>query len=200
VQLIALSKETLDKISAINCTDNTGDSMSTSISIRKNIEPRRGSWYNGYSPAERDKKFKELKRLIAKGELPPAFGPCTLCGDLNVPVEYHDEGYGEPFIWEAPALLCLCRNCHRDKLHQRFWRHSAWFAYIAHIRRGDYARDLKNKSIKKEFKAYRNALEHGEEIPFRELRPYRRTIGEEGFAHLRMDAESLCDSSTRPRP
>lgn len=115
----------------------------------------KGSWYNGYSPKERDKKFKVLKKFIAKGELPKASGPCALCGDPEVTVEYHDEDYGEPFIWEAPALLCLCRNCHRDKLHKRFWRHNSWFAYIAHIRRGGYARDLKNPASKKEFQAYR---------------------------------------------
>lgn len=61
-----------------------------------------GSWYNGYSPKERDKKYKILMRLIAKGKLPTASGPCALCGDPDVPVEYHDEDYGEPFIWEAP--------------------------------------------------------------------------------------------------
>ncbi|SFM43278.1 hypothetical protein SAMN05421863_102843 [Nitrosomonas communis] len=167
----------------------------------KNIEPRRGSWYNGYSPAERDKKSRELKRLIAKGVLLPASGPCALCGDPdNVPVEYHDEDYGEPFSWEAPVLLCLCRNCHRDKLHKRFWRHSAWFAFIAHIRRGGYARDLKNRSIKNEVKAYQVALERGELITLKKLRPYKRKIGEEWFANLRMDAESLCDPSARPRP
>jgi hypothetical protein len=171
-----------------------------SISTRQNIEPRRGSWYNGYSPTERDKKSRELKHLIAKGELPSASGPCALCGDPEVPVEYHDEDYGEPFIWEAPALFCLCRNCHRDKLHKRFWRHSAWFAYTAHIRRGGYARDLKDKSIKKEVKAYQVALERGERIPLRKLRPYQRKVGEEWFSNLRMDEESLCDPSARPRP
>ena len=100
-----------------------------------------GSWYNGYSAEERDIKFKALKRLIRKGEIPPATGPCMLCNDPDVAVEYHDEDYGEPFIWGPPALLTLCRNCHRDKLHKRFRRHSSWHAFIAHVRRGGYARD-----------------------------------------------------------
>lgn len=159
----------------------------------------KGSWYNGYSPKERDKKFKALKQLIAKGDLLPATGPCELCCDPEVPVEYHDEDYGEPFIWEAPALLCLCRNCHRDKLHKRFWRHAAWFAFIAHIRRGGYARDMKDPSIKKEFQAYRIAIERGKPFILRQLRPYPHTVGQEWFANLRMDPGSLFDQSARPR-
>jgi len=159
-----------------------------------------GSWYNGYIPKERDVKYKVLMRLIARKELSPASGTCALCGDPEVPVEYHDEDYGEPFIWNTPALLCLCRNCHRDKLHKRFWRHSAWQAYIAHIRRGGYARDLKDRGIKKEIDAWRVAMERGEPFTLRELRPYQQTVGEEWFPNLRMDPESLSDPSARPRP
>lgn len=158
-----------------------------------------GSWYNGYSAKERDIKFKVLKRLIAKGELPAAPGPCMLCGDPDVAVEYHDEDYGEPFFWEPPALLSLCRHCHRDKLHKRFWRHSAWYAYVAHIRRGGYARDLKDKDVKKELTACASAIERGEPFALRPLRPYTRTAGAEWFANLRMDPESLSDPLARPR-
>jgi len=100
------------------------------------------NWYNGYSTKERDKKFKELKKRIARGETPPATGPCALCGDPDVPVEYHDEDYGEPFIWEAPALLALCRHCHRDKLHKRFWRQCR----LARIRRAYSERWLRSGS------------------------------------------------------
>lgn len=158
------------------------------------------NWYNGYSAKERDIKSKVLKRMVAKGELPPASGPCMLCGDPDVAVEYHDEDYSEPFIWEPPALLCLCRHCHRDKLHKRFWRHSAWQAYIAHIRRGGYARDLKDKKIQKELEACRTAIERGEPAILPVLRPYTREAGKEWFANLRMDPESLSDASARPRP
>lgn len=159
-----------------------------------------GSWYNGYSAKERYIKFKVMKSLVAKGELPPASGPCMLCCDPDVVVEYHDEDYGEPFIWEPPALFCLCRHCHRDKLHKRFWRHSAWHAYIAHIRRGGYARDLKNPKIKKELEAYRTAIERGVQFNLAVLRPYLRVAGEEWFANLRIDPESLSDPTARPRP
>lgn len=159
-----------------------------------------GSWYNGYSPKERDAKFRVLKRLIAKGEHPPATGPCMLCKDPDVPVEYHDEDYGEPFIWNPPALLCLCRHCHRDKLHKRFWRHSAWVAYLAHIRRGGYARDLKDPRIRKELEDYRAAVERGETLSLPSLRPYSGDVGKEWFVNLRMDPESLSDPSAKPRP
>jgi hypothetical protein len=158
-----------------------------------------GSWYNGYSAGDRDAKFKILKSLIRKGELPPATGPCMLCGDPDVKIEYHDEDYGEPYLWEPPALLALCRNCHRDKLHKRFSRHSAWHAFIAHVRRGGYARDIKDKAIKKEVDAYRAAIDKGESISLGQLRPYNRKIGDEWFADLRMDLESLADPSARPR-
>jgi hypothetical protein len=139
-----------------------------------------GSWYNGYSTKERDKKFKELKKRIARGETSPATGPCALCGDPDVPVEYHDEDYGEPFIWEAPALLALCRHCHRDKLHKRFCRHAAWRAFVAHIRRGGYARDLQDDAIKRELARYKRAHESGEACTLDHFGHFRAISGRSG--------------------
>ena len=49
-------------------------------------------------------------------------------------------------------------------------------------------------------KACRVAIERGEQTALRELRPYKRKIGKEWFANLRMDPESLSDPSARPRP
>lgn len=163
------------------------------------------SYYNGYSPAERDKKYKELLRRIRKGEQPSATGPCMLCGDPDVPVEYHDEDYSEPYLWEPPALLCLCRNCHRNKLHKRFSQPSMWRAFVAHVRRGGYARDILaapkgDPTIRKEFAACKAAIEAGEPYEMRPLRPYTREAGTEWFDDLRMDIESLDDPSSRPRP
>lgn len=158
--------------------------------------------YNGYSGEERDYKFKILKELIAKGDVPPAAGPCALCGDPDpkASFEYHDEDYGEPFIWGPPAMFALCRNCHRDKLHRRFWRHSAWHAFLAHVRRGGYASDIvKDQKIKNEVDAYRAAIERGELPVLRQLRPYTRVIGEEWFANLRIDEASRGDPAARPR-
>ena len=37
-----------------------------------------GSWYNVYSPKERDDKFKVLKRQLGTGAVPKAHGPCCV--------------------------------------------------------------------------------------------------------------------------
>lgn len=158
-----------------------------------------GSWYNGYSGHERDKKFKEYKLLVKRGILSPPTGPCALCGDPDVPVECHDEAYGEPFIWEPPALLALCRHCHRSKLHKRFGDVAGWQAFIAHIRRGGYARDLKNKDVKDEVRRCKEAILAGEHFILRNLRHYAGTVGQEWFSRLRLDPESLADPAARPR-
>jgi hypothetical protein len=158
------------------------------------------SWYNGYSPEERNEKFKVLKRLLKTGAVGAALGPCALCGDPEVPVEYHSEDYAAPFLWNPPAMYALCRNCHRDKLHKRFWNLSSWDAFLAHVRRGGYARELvKDPTIKAEVRAYRAAIERGQHGSLRPLRRYAATVGQEWFANLRMDPGSLADSTARPR-
>jgi len=157
------------------------------------------SWYNGYSPKERDEKYKVLTNLVSKGEIPPAKAPCDLCNDPNVSCEYHDEDYGKPFIWTKPALLCLCRHCHRYKLHKRFNNKANWYIYLAHIRRGGYAIDLKDKMVMKELKSFKQALLNGENIELKKLRPYNYKIGDEWFANIRMDIESLEDPKARLR-
>ena len=157
------------------------------------------SWYNGYSPQERDEKYKVLMSLISKGKLSNAKGPCDLCNDPSVDCEYHDEDYGKPYIWTKPALLSLCRHCHRYKLHKRFNNKTNWFVYLAHIRRGGYAKDLKEKEIKKELKAYAKAIYINDDFQLTQLRPYNHKIGDEWFANIRMDIESLEDPQARPR-
>ena len=157
------------------------------------------SWYNGYSPRERDAKYKELQKLIRLGQLSSPKGPCDLCGDPEVAVEHHDEDYGLPYLWTKPALLCLCRHCHRYKLHKRFNNPRNWHTFLAHIRRGGYARDLKDKSVLKELKDYEKASKEGIEFKLGALRSYTAQIGEEWFAKVRMDIESLTDPKARPR-
>jgi hypothetical protein len=108
-----------------------------------------------------------------------------LCGDPTSPVMYHDEDYSLPYLWESPALLVLCGNCHKDKLHKRFGRPpSHWHAFIAHVRRGGWASDIaKDAEIRKEVDRYRRALEAGEPFELRPLRPIG-VVGE-WFANLR---------------
>ena len=153
------------------------------------------SWYNGYSPQERDEKYKVLMSLISKGKLSNAKGPCDLCNDPSVDCEYHDEDYGKPYIWIKPSLLCLCRHCHRTKLHKRFKNISNWNLYLAHIRRGGYSKDLKDIITKKELKEF----ELKKITLLKKLRPYKKDIGSEWFANLRMDLKSLTDSKARLR-
>jgi hypothetical protein len=161
---------------------------------------KESGWYNGYSWKEREAKLQELKRLIARGELLPASGPCDLCGDPDVPVEYHDEDYSKPYMWKPPALFALCRNCHRHKLHRRFLHPASWQAFLAHVRRGGYARDLKNPAIKREVMEYQSAVKRGEKVSLKELRPHIQSPGEEWFAALSVDPVTISPEGPRPRP
>lgn len=159
-----------------------------------------GSGYNGYSGLERDRKYKEYKRLVRFGELSPPSGPCAICNDPDTPTEFHDEDYSEPYIWEPPALLALCRYCHRTKLHKRFADVAGWQAFLAHVRRGGYARDLRDKEIKQEVRLCKLAIQAGEPFTLPALRPYAGIPGQEWFSNLRLDYESLTDPGARPRP
>lgn len=163
---------------AINCTENQGVFMNE------------GSWYNGFNPKQRNDKLREMKRKIANGELPPASGPCALCGDTGTEVEYHDEDYAIPYRWVEPAMYVLCLHCHRHQLHRRFTRPIAWQAFLAHVRRGGYGRDLNDPSVTNEYLACCKAIEAGEAFALRKLRPYKRIAGEEWFARLRLVSES----------
>lgn len=157
------------------------------------------NWYNGYSPEERDAKLKVANEKLASGELPEASGPCMLCNDPDVPVEYHSEDYGQPFVWGPPGVYTLCKSCHRFRIHTRFRHPDVWQAYLAHVRRGGYARDLRDPAIAAEFKAYRLAIKRGEPAELNPLRPYAPTPGAEWFANLRLDKESLTDPAARLR-
>jgi hypothetical protein len=110
-------------------------------------------WYNGFSPEQRLLKARAMNLALATGELATPTGPCELCGDPDVPVEFHDEDYSEPFRWEAPAAYRICRRCHR-RLHLRFGNPLAWQTFLAHVRRGGYARDLLNPVICAELVKY----------------------------------------------
>jgi hypothetical protein len=120
--------------------------------------------YNGFSPEQRYRKARAMHLALSSGELAPPTGPCQLCGDPRVPVEFHDEDYSEPFSWVAPAAYCICRDCHR-RVHQRFTAPLAWLAFVAHVRRGGYARDLLRAAIRTELARYQQSLARGEPPP-----------------------------------
>lgn len=86
-------------------------------------------WYNGYDWNERNAKLREMNRRIANGEQPRAVGPCALCGDPHVPVEYHDEDYSLPYLWGCRhSLRCVATatetSCINGSHAQRRGEHS----------------------------------------------------------------------------
>jgi hypothetical protein len=88
-------------------------------------------------------------------------------------------------LWGPPALFAVCRNCHRDKLHKRFARPHSWLAFVAHVRRGGYTRELAEPELRRAVAALAKALSVGR--PAFELssrRAYASTVGEEWFANL----------------
>lgn len=127
-------------------------------------------WYHGFSGPERTRLGAGIKRHLRNTGAPPYSGPCMLCGDPEVRVELHAEDYAEPFLAGPPGIYWLCRHCHRAKLHKRFWRRELWAAFLAHVRRGGYARDLRDPVIRREFESYRRAIADGRVATLRPLR------------------------------
>ena len=145
--------------------------------------------YNSFSWQEREAKFKEMNRLIAKGELAHPHGPCRLCGDhggeaTGVIFEYHDENYGHRYTWQEPAAYMVCRDCHIYRIHQRTARPESWKIFLAHVRRGGFAREMRDATIQTELRRNREAILRGVTRDLRTLRPYPCVIGEEWFANL----------------
>ena len=58
---------------------------------------------------------------------------------------------------------------------------------------------LKDKSVLKELKNYEKAVKAGIKFKLGVLRSYTPKIGNEWFAKVRMDIESLTDPKARPR-
>lgn len=149
--------------------------------------------YNGFSWAERMAKYHEMERQIASGELPRPHGPCRLCNDpggdgSNVVFEYHDEDYGREYSWREPATYVLCRDCHIYRVHQRFARPQAWLAFLAHVRRGGHAREMRDPDVKDEIAKLRAAIKNHKPCPgLRQLRPYPAVAGEEWFSKLNLE-------------
>lgn len=150
-----------------------------------------GNSYNGFSWACRMAKFKEMNRRLDARELSPPQGPCRLCGDpggrhTDVQFEYHDEDYGLEYSWDEPSAYVVCRDCHIYRIHQRNAHPNSWELFLAHVRRGGYAREMREASVKSELSRSRKAILSGEVADLKELRPYVNVIGQEWFAHLSM--------------
>ena len=152
-----------------------------------------GNPYNGFSWSERMAKYKEMQRRIASGVLASPTAPCQLCSqpaslDPAISFEYHDEDYSQEYSWTAPAVYILCRGCHIYRIHQRFTHPVSWAGFLAHVRRGGFASEMKEPAVSKELSAYNNALRVGASLPvLKSLRPYKQIAGMEWFANLSSD-------------
>ncbi len=155
--------------------------------------------YNGYSGKEREAKLRAHHARKRQGlpVVPP--GPCDICRDPSAPTEPHSEDYSRPYLWDPPAEYPLCRTCHRQQLHKRFAKPDMWEAHKAHVRRGGYASDLEKPEIAAELKEYRAALQRGERISLRQLRP-RPSTAAEWWEKLSTDPDTLTSPAARPRP
>jgi hypothetical protein len=107
--------------------------------LKNGKPPSAKGWYNGFSPKERTAKLTALNKLIRTGEVPPASGPCDLCGETNAKVEYHGENYAAPYQWTPPAVFVVCRACHRCRIHRRFDNPQRWNQFVEHVYAGGTA-------------------------------------------------------------
>lgn len=187
--LLAAARQMVGKTgSEVRATEDPASKPKPTRSAGANRWP-----YNGFTWHERDAKYREMQRRIETGSLAAPRGPCRLCWDpgsseTDVVFEYHDEDYRREYTWSEPAAYVLCRSCHVHRLHKRFSNPIGWLGFVAHVRRGGYARDLRDPNINKELKAYCEDLKSGRPprtmVP---LRPYPAEAGKEWFAHLSMD-------------
>lgn len=151
-------------------------------------------WYNGYPQKQRDAKYKVLVQALRDGSLTPYSGPCMLCGDPEVPVEPHSEDYSSPFLWDPPGMFWLCTHCHKNKLHGRFRNPSLWKAFLAHVRRGGYAREWLEPTLQREIRVFRAALQRIETAHLATIR--HRDIQDAWWEKLSTERQTL--TSDRP--
>lgn len=92
------------------------------------------SYYNGFSPQERMKGFRLVKKAIAEGKIPEAktLG-CCLCGQKSGIIMYHSEDYSLDKI--VGQVRPLCWTCHM-MLHSRFRHPKSWTKYKAERKAG----------------------------------------------------------------
>src|SRR5688572_15533070 len=158
-----------------------------------------GAWYNGYSDKERSAKGRARGKLLASGAVPKSRGACMLCGDPEASLELHSEDYAKPYLWEPPAAYELCRHCHRNKLHKRFQSPSMWKAFLAHVRRGGYARDLKDWKVRAEVKAAERDIANGKSPALSPLRKRVVPIPDSWADNLTLDPKSRESVTHQPR-
>lgn len=92
------------------------------------------SEYNGFTPEERMKGDKIIKKAIADGILPDLHTiPCELCGQTKGIREYHAEDYSPDKILDD--VICVCKKCHRH-IHAKNKETPYYKQYEKDIRNG----------------------------------------------------------------
>lgn len=88
--------------------------------------------YNGFTPAERMKGDRIIKKAISEGKLEPPT-ECIFCGQKEGILHYHCEDYTPETILEN--CMCMCWRCHMI-LHSRYRNREAFDKYIEEISNG----------------------------------------------------------------
>lgn len=83
-------------------------------------------------------------------------------------------------------------------LHKRFAAPGRWRAFLAHVRRGGYARDLQESETRREFSAFKKAKASGKEFELRILRSDRAFKSKEWWEQLTLDP--ACAEPGFPKP
>lgn len=157
--------------------------------------------YNGYSGAERDKKYQEYKRLRDLRQSVPAVPSCQLCGndDSKLIVEPHSEDYSLPYRWTPPYEYMVCRRCH-GWIHKRFNQPDNWDDFKSHVRRGGYAWEFTTKEVGYERKEAASARTRGIRYEWKKIQGRREVSKDSWWEKLSMSMDSLTASWARPRP
>ena len=153
-------------------------------------------YYNGYSPNERSRRFRSLRRDNKQPARDSLAGPCEICGDPNGPFDYHSEDCSWPY---RDGGYCLCRVCHRQKLHRRFANPSSWATYCEHVYRGGYGREAALPAIKSELKKYQKSIQSGLNPDRLEPIPNRAARKAGWWRSLTCDREVLARFDSRSR-
>jgi hypothetical protein len=151
--------------------------------------------YNGFKPNERIRKGRAVRKARAFGVITPA-AACMLCGDPAAPLELHSEDYSQPYKFTPPAAHWLCIACHRNNLHRRFDNPNRWEIFLAHVRRGGYASDLRDPIIRREVQKYGAAAVRGQASVLPRLR--RALAAPRWWEQLTRDPRSKADRSLVP--
>ena len=92
------------------------------------------SEYNGFSPEDRIKGDKIIKKAIDEGILPDLHTiPCALCGQDKGVREYHAEDYSPDKILDD--VICVCKSCHIH-IHSQWRGSKGWNKREEEIKKG----------------------------------------------------------------